>query len=215
MKDRYSDIPNHLKSYIVDQNYDSYTSIDHSCWKFIMEISKDFFKVHAHKSYLEGLQKTGITINRIPRISDMDNKLKEIGWRAVPVRGFLPPTIFMQFQSHSVLPIASDMRTVNHMTYTPAPDIVHEAAGHSPIIADQSYSEYLKNYGEAASKAISSQQDHAIYMSIRLLSDIKENPNSTKDDIFNAEKSSSHCSVITSANIVSSDMSNNVFFVSV
>ena len=189
MKDRYSDIPNHLKSYIVDQNYDSYTSIDHSCWKFIMEISKDFFKVHAHKSYLEGLQKTGITINRIPRISDMDNKLKEIGWRAVPVRGFLPPTIFMQFQSHSVLPIASDMRTVNHMTYTPAPDIVHEAAGHSPIIADQSYSEYLKNYGEAASKAISSQQDHTIYMSIRLLSDIKENPKSTKDDIFNAEKS--------------------------
>ena len=73
MKDKYSDIPNHLKSYIVDQNYDSYTSIDHSCWKFIMEISKDFFKVHAHKSYLKGLQKTGITINRIPRISDMDN----------------------------------------------------------------------------------------------------------------------------------------------
>ena len=62
--------------------------------------------------------------------------------------GFLPPTIFMQFQSYGILPIASDMRDVSHMTYTPAPDIVHEAAGHSPIIVDQSYSDYLNQYGK-------------------------------------------------------------------
>ena len=49
----------------------------------------------------------------------------------------LPPTIFMQFQAHSILPIASDMRTVSHIDYTPAPDIIHEAAGHSPIIVDR------------------------------------------------------------------------------
>ena len=188
IKDRYIDIPSHLRSYIVDQDYNSYTAINHSCWKFIMEISKNFFKNHAHKSYIEGLQKTGITIDHIPRIIDMDQKLKEIGWRAVPVRGFLPPTIFMQFQAHSILPIASDMRTLNHMTYTPAPDIVHEAAGHSPIIADKLYSKFLKNYGEASSKAISSKGDHVVYMAIRLLSDIKENPQSTKDDICNAER---------------------------
>ena len=189
MEDKYLDIPSHLRSYIVDQDYTSYTSINHSCWKFIMKISQDFFKDYAHKSYMEGLEKTGITINKIPRISDMDKKLKKIGWRAVPVRGFLPPTIFMQFQSYSILPIASDMRTVNHMTYTPAPDIVHEAAGHSPIIVDHLYSEYLKNYGEVASKAISSKQDYEVYVSIRFLSDIKENPKSTKEDINNAEES--------------------------
>ena len=55
MEDRYAEIPIHLRSYIVDQDYTSYTSINHSCWKFIMQISKDFFKNHAHKSYLEGL----------------------------------------------------------------------------------------------------------------------------------------------------------------
>ena len=188
MKNKYSDIPSHLRSYIVDQDYTSYTSIDHSCWKFIMEISKKFFKEHAHQSYMEGLDKTGITIDSIPKISDMDKKLKKIGWRAVPVRGFLPPTIFMEFQSHSILPIASDMRSVNHMTYTPAPDIVHEAAGHSPIIVNKKYSDYLKNYGQAASKAISSKQDYAIYLAIRNLSDIKENPESTKDEVYSAEE---------------------------
>ena len=144
MQDRYSKIPNHLRPYIVSQDYDDYTAIDHACWRFIMRISKHFFKDHAHHAYLDGLKDTGITIDSIPQISDMDDKLQEIGWRAVPVRGFLPPTIFMQFQAHSILPIASDMRTANHMTYTPAPDIVHEAAGHSPIIVDEDYSIFLK-----------------------------------------------------------------------
>ena len=166
---RYKDIPQHLQSYIVDQDYDSYTIINHYCWRFIMKISKEFFKDNAHSSYINGLEKTGISMDTIPRISDMDEKLKKIGWRAVPVRGFLPPTIFMQFQSHSILPIASDMRDVSHMTYTPAPDIVHEAAGHSPIIVDLDYSNYLKKYGEIASKVLYSKQDHNICISLVLL----------------------------------------------
>ncbi len=86
MRDRYIDIPSHLRSYIVDQDYNSYTSINHSCWKFIMEISQIFFKDHAHESYLEGLQKTGITIDCIPSIIDMDEKLKEIGFDAYSVK---------------------------------------------------------------------------------------------------------------------------------
>ena len=93
----------------------------------------------------------------------------------------------MQFQAHSILPIASDMRTVKHMTYTPAPDIVHEAAGHSPMISDPDYAEYLKYYGEIARKSISSSEDYKLYVAIRTLSDIKEDPQSTQVDIKKSE----------------------------
>ena len=82
---RYNNFPPLLKEYIVDQGYDSYTQNDHACWRFIMNISIKFFKEHAHESYLEGLNMTGITTNRIPRITDMDDKLQKIGWRAVAV----------------------------------------------------------------------------------------------------------------------------------
>ena len=193
MQDRYSKIPNHLRPYIVSQDYDDYTAIDHACWRFIMRISKQFFKDHAHHPYLDGLKDTGITIDSIPQISDMDDKLQEIGWRAVPVRGFLPPTIFMQFQAHSILPIASDMRTANHMTYTPAPDIVHEAAGHSPIIVDEDYSIFLKQYGACATNALYSKEDHNIYLAIRRLSDIKEDPTAASKDIKEAEENLQSC----------------------
>ena len=57
------------------------------------------------------------------------------------VKGFLPPLVFMEFQSKVILPIACDMRSVEHLTYTPAPDIVHEAAGHSPMNADSDYAQ--------------------------------------------------------------------------
>ena len=96
------------------------------------------------------------------------------------VRGFIPPNAFMEFQSLKILPIAADMRSHKNITYTPSPDIAHEAAGHAPIIANEDYSEYLINYGEIASKAIISSEDLEVYYAIRNLSDIKENINSKK-----------------------------------
>ena len=36
-------IPNHLKEYIVEQDYSKYTYIDQACWRFIMRINKSYF----------------------------------------------------------------------------------------------------------------------------------------------------------------------------
>ncbi len=79
------------------------------------------------------------------------------------------------------------MRTIDHLLYTPAPDIVHEAAGHAPILADPEYAEYLRKYGEVARHSIISKQDMDQYEAIRVLSDIKEDPRSSKEEIARAE----------------------------
>ena len=183
-----NNIPKYLKKYTFDQNYDQYTAIDHACWRFIMRINKSYFSKNAHYKYLDGLDKTGITIDKIPNINKMNEKMNQFGWQVVGVRGFIPPLIFMDFQSRGILPIACDMRSIEHLTYTPAPDIVHEAAGHSPMIADADYAEYLKYYGRIACKAISSSEDHDLYVAIRELSDIKENPQSSHEDIKISEQ---------------------------
>jgi len=180
-------IPKYLKKYIFDQNYDQYSPIDHACWRFIMRINKNYFSEAAHPKYLEGLSKTGVTIESIPNIETMNRKMNKFGWKVVGVKGFIPPLIFMDFQSKGILPIACDMRSLEHLTYTPAPDIVHEAAGHSPMIVDSDYAKYLKYYGKIARKAISSSEDYDLYVAIRELSDIKENPKSTVDEITKSE----------------------------
>ncbi len=183
-----SKIPKHLKKYIVEQDYDRYTPEDQEVWRFVMRQLKSFLSTHAHKAYLKGLEATGITINEIPKISVMDEKLSHYGWRAKPVSGFIPPAAFMEFQALGILPIACDMRTVDHILYTPAPDIVHEAAGHAPILIDPEFSNYLKNYAEIAAKSIISHEDLNLYEAIRNLSDIKEASGSNEDEIQKAEQ---------------------------
>ena len=179
-------LPKHLHKFIVKQPYDEYTSQNQAVWRYVMRLSIDYLKSVAHDSYLEGISKTGISIDDIPRMEGMNRILKDIGWAAVSVDGFIPPNAFMEFQAHNVLVIASEIRTIKHVAYTPAPDIIHEAAGHAPIIADPEYSEYLRRFGYIGSKAISSPKDNEMYEAIRLLSILKENPNSSKQEIKKA-----------------------------
>lgn len=180
-------IPDYLKPFVAKQDASLYTPIDHASWRFILRVSRQFFGTKAHEKYLTGLTDTGISTERIPLVSEMDEKLKRFGWRAVAVSGFIPPAVFMEFQSLGILPIACEMRTLEHLAYTPAPDIVHEAAGHAPIIADPEFSAYLRAYGEISRKAIFSWQDMAVYEAVRHLSIVKEDPRSTPVDIDQAQ----------------------------
>ena len=182
-------IPAQIKQYIVAQNYRKYTAEDQSVYRYIMRQLKDFLSKHAYAPYyLRGLKETGITIDRIPRISDIDKMLKKLGWRAVPVSGFIPPSAFMEFQLKNILPIASALRTVDHISYTPAPDIIHEASGHTPFLIHPVFNSFLKKYAKVVSQAITNKQDFAQYSAIRHLSDIKENPRSTGKQIQQAEE---------------------------
>jgi len=176
-------LPKHLNKFIVKQPYGEYTAQNQAVWRYVMRLNVDYLKRVAHESYIEGLDKTGISVESIPHMEGMNRILKEIGWAAVSVDGFIPPNAFMEFQAYNVLVIASDMRTINHIEYTPAPDIIHEAAGHAPIIANPEYAEYLRRFGEIGSKAISSSKDYEMYEAIRLLSILKEDPSSTEQEI--------------------------------
>jgi len=179
-------LPKYLHKFIVKQPYEEYTAQNQAVWRYVMRLNVDSLKKIAHDCYIDGLSKTGIDADRIPEMEGMNRILKEIGWAAVAVDGFIPPNAFMEFQSYNVLVISSEIRTIDHIKYTPAPDIIHEAAGHAPIIANQEYSEYLRRLGEIGSKAISSPKDEEMYEAVRLLSILKENPNSSKEDIDSA-----------------------------
>jgi phenylalanine-4-hydroxylase len=185
-------LPKHLLQFAVDQRYDDYTPVDHAVWRFIMRQNIFFLKEYAHKVYFQGLLDTGISFERIPRISEMNDILGKIGWGAVAVDGFIPPAAFMEFQAYKVLVIACDMRQLHHIEYTPAPDIVHEAAGHAPIIVDREYSDYLQRFGEVGAKAMSSKKDFELYEAIRHLSILKELPDSDPKEVEEATRLVEH-----------------------
>ncbi len=175
-------LPPHLKQFIKPQNYDDYTPINQAVWRYVMRKNVDYLSQVAHESYVDGLRKTGISIERIPSMYGMNRILKEIGWAAVAVDGFIPPNAFMEFQAYKILVIASDIRQLENIEYTPAPDIIHEGAGHAPIIASPDYAEYLRRFGEIGAKAITSAHDNEMYEAVRQLSILKEaNPMAVED----------------------------------
>ncbi|PKP00689.1 MAG: phenylalanine 4-monooxygenase [Bacteroidetes bacterium HGW-Bacteroidetes-9] len=180
-------LPRHLMGLIIDQPYFSYTALDHAIWRYVMRRNIKHLSKVAHGSYLEGLRRTGISIDAIPHMYGMNRILREIGWAAVAVDGFIPPSAFMEFQAYKVLVIAADIRPLDQIEYTPAPDIIHEAAGHAPIIADPEYADYLRFFGEIGSKAFSSARDYELYEAIRHLSILKADPYTPKSDIDEAE----------------------------
>ncbi len=181
-------LPKHLKQFIKPQNYEDYTPINQAVWRYVMRKNVDYLSKVAHNSYLDGLKKTGLEVENIPNMYGMNRILKEIGWAAVAVDGFIPPNAFMEFQAYNVLVIASDIRQLEHIEYTPAPDIIHEGAGHAPIIANPEYAEYLRRFGEIGCKAISSHKDYEMYEAIRLLSILKEAEGTPQQEIDAAEK---------------------------
>jgi phenylalanine-4-hydroxylase len=187
-------LPKHLHSLVIDQQYNEYTPQDHALWRYVMRQNVRFLGKVAHEAYLDGLKKTGISIERIPSMYGMNRILKEIGWAAAAVDGFVPPSAFMAFQAYNVLVIAADIRPMDQIGYTPAPDIIHEAAGHAPIIADPEYADFLRRFGDIGSKAFLSPQDYALYEAIRHLSIVKADPYSSPESIAEAEKRLADCS---------------------
>jgi len=183
-----SNLPKHLQAFVIDQSYSRYSPHDQVVWRYVMHLNTKYLAGKAHPSYFKGLEKTGISIEHIPSIDEMNEALGKLGWAAATVDGFIPPSVFMEFQAHNVLVIAADIRPINQIGYTPAPDIIHEAAGHAPIIADPVYAEYLRCFGEIGAKAFSSATDHAMYQAIRHLSILKTDPNSPKNNIAQAEE---------------------------
>ncbi|KQS35888.1 aromatic amino acid hydroxylase [Pedobacter sp. Leaf194] len=181
-------LPKHLKQFIVAQNYEKYTPIDQAVWRYVMRQNYSYLKNVAYYPYIKGLQRAGLSIEYIPDLQTMNDNLGKIGWGAVTVDGFIPPAAFMEYQAYRVLVIAADIRQINHIEYTPAPDIIHESAGHAPIIADTDYNNYLSYFGSIGAKAMFSEKDFELYEAIRKLSILKEAVATDERAIAKAEK---------------------------
>ena len=181
-------LPKHLRQFIVEQHYEKYTPIDQAVWRYVMRQNYSYLKQVAYYPYIKGLRRAGLSIEYIPNLQTMNDNLGKIGWGAVTVDGFIPPAAFMEYQAYQVLVIAADIRQINHIEYTPAPDIIHESAGHAPIIADADYNSYLSYFGSIGAKAMFSSKDFELYEAIRSLSILKESADAPEQEIEKAEK---------------------------
>ncbi|MEH7306285.1 aromatic amino acid hydroxylase [Neobacillus drentensis] len=177
----------HLQPYISKQFYHRYTAIDHAVWRFVMKQNHYFLKDIAHPAYVNGLRDSGIKTESIPKVDDMNESLAKVGWGAVTIDGLIPGSVFYGFLAHGILPIATEIRNIQNIAYTPAPDMIHEAAGHAPILLDKSYRDFVRKIGEMGAKALSSKEKLEVFKAVRHLTIVAEDPNSTPEQVKEAE----------------------------
>jgi phenylalanine-4-hydroxylase len=181
-------IPESLEPFVVEQVPGRYSAVDQAVWRFVLLQLLDRLKDTAHASYVRGLAESGISAEHIPSIADMNRCLARVGWGAVCVDGFIPPRAFQGFQARGILPIAAEIRSVEQLPYTPAPDIIHEAAGHAPILIDPEYAAYVRAIGQVGSRAFASPEDARIDRAVRRLSELKEAAAADPDELSAAER---------------------------
>ncbi|HEY3496973.1 MAG TPA: aromatic amino acid hydroxylase [Polyangiaceae bacterium] len=181
-------VPPHLRRFVVEQDYSQYTAMDQAVWRFVLLQNYARLVETAHPAYREGLTATGLSVERIPSIAEMNERLGQFGWGAVCVDGFIPPRAFQEFQARGLLPIAADMRTLAHLVYTPAPDIIHEAAGHAPILTDPTYAAYLRRIGEIGKRAFTIPAEDRVFQAVYSLSEVKEDPSKSPESIARVER---------------------------
>ncbi|WP_408638358.1 aromatic amino acid hydroxylase [Paenibacillus aestuarii] len=181
-------IPTHLQPYEAEQHYDRYTPIDHAVWRYVMRQNHHALHDKAHTAFVDGLLQSGIGTEKIPRVSEMNDCLAKIGWGAIIVNGLVPGSVFYELLANGILPIATEIRKLTNIEYTPAPDIIHEAAGHAPILFDPAYRAYVQAIGAVGAKAFSMKERREAFEALRQLTIVMENPQSTLEEKAAAQK---------------------------
>ncbi|WP_425541926.1 aromatic amino acid hydroxylase [Alkalibacillus silvisoli] len=186
-------VPKHLRKYTAEQHYEHYSAINHAVWRYVMRQNHNLLKNIAHEAYTDGLKASSISIDQIPNVGEMNESLAPFGWGAATIDGFIPGVSFFEFQAQGILPVVNEIRKLDNILYTPAPDIIHEAAGHAPILADPEYSFFVKRFGEIGMKALATKEEHDHFEAVRAYSNLLEKGDATEEEIEVAKQKVDEC----------------------
>lgn len=130
----------------VDYNED-----EQRVWQTVAERLEDLQQKRASPFYLQAKKDLGITTRRIPQLSEMNRRLKELtGFRLAPIEGLVETRGFLSWLSYRVMLSTQYIRHHSKPEYTPEPDIVHESIGHIPMFTNPNFADFSQFIGHGA-----------------------------------------------------------------
>lgn len=153
-----------VAQFSVSQRFDRYSDSDHRSWYCAMHALIKVLESRCAVPYASALRQCGLRKDRLPKLSEINEALSPIEWQTVMVNSFIPPPIFMALQAQRILPITRHVRIQSQVGYTPIPDIVHEAAGHLPMLVDEEYRGFLQRFGDEGQRLRYSELDERVYL---------------------------------------------------
>lgn len=128
-----------------------YSPREQRVWRYVAEELEDLHQKYASPFYLKAKKDLGITTERIPQLSEMNRRLKELtGFRLAPIEGLVETRGFLSWLSYRVMLCTQYIRHHSHPAYTPEPDIVHESIGHIPMFTNPNFADFSQFIGHGA-----------------------------------------------------------------
>ncbi len=128
-----------------------YTDEEQGVWRHVAGKLEELQQKYASPFYLGAKRDLGFSNDRIPQLSEMNRRLKELtGFRLAPIEGLVETRGFLSWLSYRVMLSTQYIRHHSHPEYTPEPDIVHEAIGHIPMFTNPNFADYSQLVGHGA-----------------------------------------------------------------
>jgi phenylalanine-4-hydroxylase len=135
-----------------------YNDEEQGIWRHVAGKLEELHQKHASPFYLRAKRDLGITTERIPQLTEMNRRLKELtGFRLAPIEGLVETRGFLTWLSYRTMLSTQYIRHHSRPDYTPEPDIVHEAIGHIPMFTNPSFADYSQFVGIGAKMATDEQ----------------------------------------------------------
>ncbi len=124
---------------------------EHSVWATILKTHRVLRSEQLVPSFEKGLRTLHIEDERIPDLKQVNRRLAEVtGWRGVYVKGLESAETFFPLLKRRLFPIGNFVRDRADLSYTPAPDVVHDLYGHLPLLTDGRYADFCQRFGALA-----------------------------------------------------------------
>jgi phenylalanine-4-hydroxylase len=133
---------------ITDVEYDER---EQNIWRIVANRLEEIQSRRASRIYLEAKKNLGISNDRIPQLSEMNRRLKELSnFRLAPIEGLVETRGFLSWLSYRTMLSTQYIRHHSRPEYTPEPDIVHEAIGHIPMFTNRDFADFSQFIGHGA-----------------------------------------------------------------
>ena len=149
------------ESYVVPQNWESFTEDDHAVWDLLFARQVELLGSRVVSPFLDGIGLLKLAHPGVPDVEGLNAILEpRTGWRTVAVPGLVPDDIFFAMLSERVFPVGNFIRAREQLDYLEAPDCFHDMFGHIPMLAHHDYADMTRHIGELGSAAIAAGEGH-------------------------------------------------------
>jgi len=144
-----------LSDFLIQETWDQFTQQEHDLWRFLYERQLTIFPRCVAKENQEGLEKLNICKDRIPKFSEVNERLlATTGWQIVAVNGLVPDDAFFQLLAEKKFPSTCFLRSPDKIDYLQEPDIFHDMFGHVPLLVHPTFANYMEAFAHIALKCL-------------------------------------------------------------